>query len=110
MGRGQQDDPPASPEGEADGGQARRGGDTKTRCAESHEASPSLGHYATLSFIVRGRGNIISNFGLRIANLKARIQNSGGKEQREWGQRTEDRKQMKLIAVSSHRLYYSQAL
>jgi len=62
---------------------------------------------------IRGRGETeigILNFGLRISDLKARIQNSGGKEQREWGQRTEDRKQMKLIAVSSHRLYYSQAL
>jgi hypothetical protein len=31
-----------------------------------HYASPSLGHYATLSFIVRGSGP--EDFGFRIAN------------------------------------------
>jgi hypothetical protein len=31
-------------------------GETEKRRVESHEASPSLGHYATLSFVVKGRG------------------------------------------------------
>ena len=45
-------------------------------------ASPSLGHYAALSFIVRGRGEIILDCGFRIANLKARSQETGGKDKK----------------------------
>jgi len=36
-------------------------------------ASPSLGHYATLSLVVIGRGEIISDFGLRISDCGMRI-------------------------------------
>jgi hypothetical protein len=40
-------------------------------------ASPSLGHYATLSLVVIGRGEIISDFGLRISDCGMRIAKPG---------------------------------
>ena len=50
-------------------------------------ASPSLGHYAALSFIVRGRGEIISDFGFGIADFgfikEIRNQETGGRHEAE---------------------------
>ena len=50
-------------------------------------ASPSLGHYATLSLVVIGRGEIISDFGFGIADFgfikEIRNQETGGRHEAE---------------------------
>ena len=45
--------------------------------AEGHSgqlASPSLGHYATLSFIIRGKDQVIADCGCKIQDAGCRIQ------------------------------------
>jgi hypothetical protein len=54
-------------------GTSRRAQGTGQKRVARHLASPSLGHYASLSFIVRGRGP--ENCGLRIEKQGVRIQN-----------------------------------